>query len=367
MAARAGDAGTCYVHRMSSEPDITGPQTIYAPAPDRYDDTEYRRCGRSGLLLPAISLGLWQNFGDDRPLATSRAILRRAFDLGITHFDLANNYGPPYGSAELNFGRIFAEDFAALRHELVISTKAGYDMWPGPYGDHGSRKYLLDSLDQSLARMRLDHVDIFYSHRFDPETPLEETMGALDTAVRAGKARYVGISSYGAERTREAAAILLRMGTPLLIHQPSYSMFNRWVEPELLDVLEGEGIGCIAFSPLAQGLLTDKYLDGIPDDSRVRRGQAFSDSLLTDANVERARALNEIASRRGQSLAQMAIAWVLRDRRVTSALIGASSVAQLNDSVAALERREFSPDELAEIDRYAVDGEINIWASSHKG
>jgi L-glyceraldehyde 3-phosphate reductase len=352
---------------MTSEPDITGPQTIYAPAADRYDDAEFRRCGRSGLKLPPISLGLWQNFGDDRPLATSRAILRHAFDLGITHFDLANNYGPPYGSAELNFGRIFAEDFAALRHELVISTKAGYDMWPGPYGDHGSRKYLLDSLDQSLTRMRLDHVDIFYSHRFDPETPLEETMGALDTAVRAGKARYAGISSYSPERTLEAAAILRRIGTPLLIHQPSYSMFNRWVEPELLDVLQREGIGCIAFSPLAQGLLTDKYLDGIPDDSRVRRGQAFSDSLLTDANVERARALNEIASRRGQSLAQMAIAWVLRDRRVTSALVGASSVAQLENSVAALQRSAFSDDELAEIDRHAVDGQINIWASSSVG
>ena len=351
----------------TSEPDITGPRTIYAPAPGRYDDVAYRRCGRSGLQLPPISLGLWQNFGDDRPLATSRAILRRAFDLGITHFDLANNYGPPYGSAELNFGRIFAEDFAALRHELVISTKAGYDMWPGPYGDHGSRKYLLDSLDQSLQRMRVDHVDIFYSHRFDPDTPLEETMGALDTAVRSGKARYVGISSYSPERTLEAAAILRRLGTPLLIHQPSYSMFNRWVEPELLDVLQREGIGCIAFSPLAQGLLTDKYLDGIPADSRVRRGQAFSDSLLTDANVERARALNEIASGRGQSLAQLAIAWVLRDRRVTSALIGASSVAQLENSVAARARPDFSDDELAEIDRYAVDGEINIWATSSQG
>jgi aryl-alcohol dehydrogenase-like predicted oxidoreductase len=339
----------------------------YVPRPDRYEQMRYRRVGASGISLPEISLGLWQNFGDDRPLANSRAILRRAFDLGITHFDLANNYGPPYGSAELNFGRVFAEDFAALRHELVISTKAGYDMWPGPYGDHGSRKYLLDSLDQSLTRMRLEHVDIFYSHRFDPETPLEETMGALDTAVRSGKARYVGISSYGPERTLEAAAILRRMGTPLLIHQPSYSMFNRWVESELLDVLDREGIGCIAFSPLAQGLLTAKYLDGIPDDSRVRRGQAFSDSLLTDANVERARALNEIAKGRGQSLAQMAIAWVLRDRRVTSALIGASSVAQLQDSFSALQRAEFSDDELVEIDRYAVDGEVNIWATSHQG
>jgi L-glyceraldehyde 3-phosphate reductase len=351
---------------MSSDADI-GPASLYAPASGRYDDVDYRRCGRSGLKLPPISLGLWQNFGDDRPLATSRAILRRAFDLGITHFDLANNYGPPYGSAETNFGRIFAEDFSRLRHELVISTKAGYDMWPGPYGDHGSRKYLLDSLDESLARLRLDHVDIFYSHRFDPETPLEETMGALDTAVRSGRARYAGISSYSPERTLDAAAILRRMGTPLLIHQPSYSMFNRWVEPELLDVLDREGIGCIAFSPLAQGLLTDKYLKGIPEDSRVRRGLHLDEGLITDANVERARALNEIAGRRGQSLAQMAIAWVLRDERVTSALIGASSVAQLENSVAALRDRDFSPEELQEIDRHAVDGEINIWASSSDG
>jgi L-glyceraldehyde 3-phosphate reductase len=348
---------------MSSDADI-GPATWYVPAPDRYEHVDYRRCGRSGLKLPPISLGLWQNFGDDRPLATSRAILRHAFDLGITHFDLANNYGPPYGSAESNFGRIFAEDFSRLRHELVISTKAGYDMWPGPYGEFGSRKYLLDSLDESLQRMRLDHVDIFYSHRFDPDTPLEETMGALDAAVRAGKARYVGISSYGPERTTEAAAILRRMGTPLLIHQPSYSMFNRWIESELLDVLEREGIGCIAFSPLAQGLLTDRYLDGVPSDSRVRRGLHFSEGLLTDANIERVRALNEIASRRGQSLAQMAIAWVLRDPRVTSALIGASSVAQLENSVAALQHLDFSADELVEIDRYAVDGQINIWARS---
>jgi L-glyceraldehyde 3-phosphate reductase len=348
---------------MSSDADI-GPASWYVPAPDRYDGVDYRRCGRSGLKLPPISLGLWQNFGDDRPLATSRAILRRAFDLGITHFDLANNYGPPYGAAETNFGRIFAEDFSRLRHEVVISTKAGYDMWFGPYGDHGSRKYLLDSLDESLQRMRLEHVDIFYSHRADPETPLEETMGALDTAVRSGKARYAGISSYSPERTLEAAAILRRMGTPLLIHQPSYSMFNRWIEPELLDVLDREGIGCIAFSPLAQGLLTDRYLDGIPADSRVRRGLHFDEGLLTDANIERARALNDIAGRRGQSLAQMAIAWVLRDPRVTSALVGASSVAQLENSVAALEHPDFSADELADIDRYAVDGAINIWASS---
>ena len=342
----------------------TGPASVYVPAADRYEKLQYRRCGRSGLLLPPISLGLWQNFGDDRPVAVSRAILRRAFDLGITHFDLANNYGPPYGSAELNFGRIFAEDFHRLRDEVVISTKAGYDMWPGPYGDHGSRKYVLGSLDQSLGRMGLDYVDIFYSHRFDPETPLRETMGALDAAVRQGKARYVGISSYSPERTEEAIAILRDLGTPLLIHQPSYSMFNRWIEDGLLDVLGREGVGCIAFSPLAQGLLTDKYLDGIPEDSRVRRGQAFSEDLVTDQNVERVRALNEIARARGQSLAQLALAWVLRDRRVTSALIGASSVAQLEQNVATLERLDLSGSELEEIDRYAVDGALNIWATS---
>jgi L-glyceraldehyde 3-phosphate reductase len=339
----------------------------YMAAPDRYEKRLYRRCGRSGIQLPAISLGLWQNFGDDHPLGVSRAIVRRAFDLGITHFDLANNYGPPYGSAEINFGRIFAEDFHRLRHEVVISTKAGYDMWPGPYGDHGSRKYLLDSLDQSLARMRLDHVDIFYSHRFDPETPLEETMGALDLAVRQGKARYVGISSYGPRRTEEAIEILRQLGTPLLIHQPSYSMFNRWIEGELLDVLGREGIGCIAFSPLAQGLLTDKYLDGIPEDSRVRRGVAFSEDLLTEENIERARALDAIASERGQTLAQLAIAWTLRDQRVTSALVGASSVAQLEQNVAALEHLQFDPAELEQIDRYAVDGSVNIWAPSSQG
>ena len=342
----------------------TGPASTYVPEPGRYDTTKYRRCGRSGLQLPMISLGLWQTFGDDRPLATSRAMLRRAFDLGITHFDLANNYGPPYGSAESNFGRIFSEDFARLRHELVISTKAGYDMWPGPYGDHGSRKYLLDSLDESLQRMRLDHVDIFYSHRFDPDTPLEETMGALHTAVQSGKARYVGISSYSPRHTEEAVEILSQMGTPLLIHQPSYSMFNRWIEPELLSVLEREGVGCIAFSPLAQGLLTSKYLDGIPEDSRARRGSSLRENLLNEENLERVRALNEIAARRGQSLAQMAIAWVLRDPRVTSALIGASSVAQLEDSHAAVNRLDFDDSELAEIERYAVDGQINIWASS---
>jgi L-glyceraldehyde 3-phosphate reductase len=347
-------------------PDLApfGPLPRYTPAEDRYDKIPYRRCGRSGVQLPAICLGLWQNFGDDRPLATSRAILRRAFDLGITHFDLANNYGPPYGSAEINFGRIFAEDFAGLRDELVISTKAGYDMWPGPYGNWGSRKYLLDSLDQSLGRMRLEHVDIFYSHRFDPATPLEETMSALDTAVRSGKARYAGISSYGPRRTEEAIQHLNELGTPLLIHQPSYSMFNRWIEGGLLDVLGRDGVGCIAFSPLAQGLLTDKYLDGIPENSRVRRGQAFSADLITDENIERARALNEIASQRGQTLAQLAIAWALRDERVTSALLGASSVTQLEQNVAALQRMDFDPDELAAIDRYAVDGELNVWASS---
>ncbi|HEY5189474.1 MAG TPA: L-glyceraldehyde 3-phosphate reductase [Solirubrobacteraceae bacterium] len=348
----------------SPEAAQRGPMSAYVPAPERYDTIPYRRCGRSGLLLPAISLGLWQNFGDDRPIAASRAILRRAFDLGITHFDLANNYGPPYGSAELNFGRIFAEDFHRLRDEVVISTKAGYDMWPGPYGDHGSRKYLLGSLDQSLSRMRLDYVDIFYSHRLDAETPLEETMGALDFAVRSGKARYAGISSYSAQRTEEASQILRRLGTPLLIHQPSYSMFNRWVEPELLDVLEREGAGAIAFSPLAQGLLTDKYLNGIPEDSRVRRGEHLSEDLITEENVTRARALAEIASARGQTLAQLAIAWVLRDARITSALIGASSVAQLEQNIAALEKLELEASELDAIDSYAVDGEINIWASS---
>jgi L-glyceraldehyde 3-phosphate reductase len=341
-----------------------GPASVYAPAPDRYDHIEYRRCGRSGLLLPPISLGLWQNFGDDRPLGISRAILRRAFDLGITHFDLANNYGPPYGSAETNFGRIFAEDFRHLRDELVISTKAGYDMWPGPYGDRGSRKYLLASLDQSLTRLGLDHVDIFYSHRFDSETPLEETMGALDSAVRMGKARYVGISSYSPRRTEEAIEILRHLGTPLLIHQPSYSMFNRWIEAELLDVLQREGVGCIAFSPLAQGLLTNKYVDGIPEDSRVRRGLHFSEDLITPENLERVRALNAIAAERGQSLAQLAIAWVLRDPRVTSALVGASSVAQLENTFAALERADFDDAELAQIDRYAIDGALNIWAQS---
>src|SRR5881296_2933126 len=331
---------------------------------DRYTRMPYRRTGRSGLQLPAISLGLWQNFGSDRPLETSRAILRRGFDLGITHFDLANNYGPPYGSAEENFGRILAEDFRLLRDELIISTKAGYDMWPGPYGIWGSRKYLLASLDQSLRRTGLEYVDIFYSHRFDPQTPLEETMGALDTAVRQGKALYVGISSYSAQRTREAAAILARMGTRLLIHQPSYSMLNRWIEPELLDILGQEGVGCIVFSPLAQGMLTDRYLRGIPEGSRASRTATLSPDLITDEALEKIRALNEIASARGQSLAQMALAWALRDPRVTSALAGASSVDQLETNVAALERMDFTDDELAEIDRHATDSGINLWAAS---
>jgi L-glyceraldehyde 3-phosphate reductase len=334
----------------------------YVAAEGRYEEMTYRRCGRSGLKLPAISLGLWQNFGDDRPLANSRAILRRAFDLGITHFDLANNYGPPYGSAETNFGRIFAEDLSSHRDEIVISTKAGYDMWPGPYGEWGSRKYLLSSLEQSLRRMRLDHVDIFYSHRLDPETPLEETMGALDTAVRSGKARYIGISSYGPRRTREAVALLRQLGTPLLIHQPSYSLVNRWIEPELLDVLGQEGVGSIVFSPLAQGLLTDRYLNGIPEDSRVNAGNYFSKELLSEENLERVRRLSEIASERGQTLAQMAIAWVLRDERVTSALLGASSVRQLEDNVAALSNMDFDAAELERIDRHAQEGEVNLWA-----
>ena len=337
----------------------------YAPAGDRYDQMRYNRCGRSGLLLPAISLGLWWNFGDDRPFDTSRAIVRRAFDLGITHFDLANNYGPPYGSAEQNFGRLMRQDLQPYRNELVISTKAGWDMWPGPYGDRGSRKYLLASLDQSLARMGLEYVDIFYSHRFDPDTPLEETMGALDTAVRQGKALYAGISSYSAEKTREAAAILDELGTPLLIHQPSYSMLNRWIELDLLDALEELGVGCIVFSPLAQGMLTDKYLGGVPEGSRVGlQRPSFSSEFLTEDALDKIRALNEIAKGRGQTLAQMALAWALRDPRVTSALIGASSVEQLEDNVAALERPDFSDEELTEIERYATESGINIWAVS---
>ena len=328
----------------------------------RYDLMSYRRCGRSGISLPAISLGLWHNFGDDMPLMTQRTILRRAFDLGITHFDLANNYGPPYGAAEKNFGRLFDDDFRPYRDELIISTKAGWDMWPGPYGELGSRKYMLASLDQSLARIGLDYVDIFYHHRFDSDTPLEESLGALDTAVRQGKALYVGISSYSGKRTAEAVSILRAMGTPLLIHQPSYSMLNRWIEEDLLDVLSHEGVGCIAFSPLAQGMLTDRYLNGIPGDSRAAQGKSLGHHLLNDDNMARIRGLNEIALRRGQTLAQLAISWVMRDPRVTSVLLGASSVAQLEQNVDALQHLEFSTTELAEIDEHAVDGDINLWA-----
>ncbi len=324
----------------------------------------YNRSGRSGLKLPAVSLGLWWNFGAVRPLETSRAIVRRAFDLGITHFDLANNYGPPYGSAEENFGRLLAEDLAPYRDELVISSKAGYDMWPGPYGEWGSRKYLLASLDQSLRRLGLDYVDIFYSHRLDPETPLEETMGALDAAVRQGKALYVGVSSYSAPKTREAAEILRGLGTPLLIHQPSYSLLNRWIEPDLLDTLEELGVGCIGFSPLAQGLLTDRYLDGVPEGSRASRPASLSPDLLTEETLDKVRALNEIAARRGQTLAQLALAWTLRDPRMTSTVIGASSVAQLDANVAALASTALSRAELDEIDRYATESDINLWARS---
>ncbi|HKE79589.1 MAG TPA: L-glyceraldehyde 3-phosphate reductase [Solirubrobacteraceae bacterium] len=336
----------------------------YVPAEDRYDAMPYRRCGRSGLQLPAISFGLWQNFGDTRPLETSRAIVRHAFDRGITHFDLANNYGPPYGTAEINFGRLLAEDLRPWRDELVISTKAGYDMWPGPYGDRGSHKYLLASLDQSLKRMGLEYVDIFYSHRLDPDTPLEETLGALDTAVLQGKALYAGISSYSAERTEQAITILRDLGTPLLIHQPSYSLLNRWIEPDLLDVLGREGVGAIVFSPLGQGMLTDRYLAGVPEDSRAARDESLSRTMLSDENLDRIRALNEIAQRRGQTLAQLALAWTLRDPRVTSTLIGASSIEQLDQNLGALRRLDFDDDELAEIDRYAVDSGINIWEPS---
>jgi L-glyceraldehyde 3-phosphate reductase len=340
-------------------------RVTYLADPSRYENALYRRTGRSGLDLPAISLGLWHNFGDDMPLNTQRAILRRAFDRGVTHFDLANNYGPPYGSAEKNFGTIFAQDFRPYRDELVLSTKAGYDMWPGPYGQGGgSRKYLLSSLDQSLARMGVDYVDIFYSHRFDPTTPLEETMGALDTAVRSGRALYAGISSYSGERTREAVAILRELGTPLLIHQPSYSMLNRWIEEDLLDVLGEEGVGCIAFSPLAQGMLTSKYLDGVPQGSRASQDKSLSPDLLTDQTLHHVRALNEMAAARGQSLAQMALAWALRDERVTSVLIGASSVVQLDDSLGALDTLAFTDDELGAIDKHAVEGGINLWKTS---
>ncbi len=344
----------------------------YLAAENRYDTFDpssgapFRRCGRSGLLLPPISLGLWHNFGDDRTLETQRAILRRAFDRGVTHIDLANNYGPPYGSAERNFGTIYAQDLRPYRDELILSTKAGYDMWPGPYGQGGgSRKYLLASLDQSLTRMGVDYVDIFYSHRSDPDTPLEETMGALDSAVRAGKALHVGISSYSPQRTREAVAILRELGTPLLIHQPSYSMLNRWIEEELLDVLGETGVGCIAFSPLAQGMLTGKYLDGdIPADSRAAQGRFLRPEMLTEQTLTHLRALDAMAKGRGQSLAQLALAWALRDERVTSVLIGASSVAQLEDNLGALGGPAFTADELATIDQHAVDGGINLWSAS---
>ena len=336
----------------------------YVADDGRYDVQPYRRCGRSGLKLPAVSLGFWHNFGDDKPLETQRAVMRRAFDLGVSHFDLANNYGPPYGGAESNVGRILAEDFAAYRDELVISSKAGWDMWPGPYGDHGSRKYLRASLDQSLTRLGLDYVDIFYHHRPDPETPLEETMGALDAAVRSGKALYVGISSYGPEDTRRAAELLADLGTPLLIHQPSYSMFNRWIEGGLLDVLGDVGAGCIAFTALAQGLLTNRYLNGIPEDSRAAQGKSLDAETITPAVLDRARALHDVAAARGQSLAQLALAWVLRDARMTSTLIGASSVAQLEDNVAAVQRLDFSDAELAAIEELAEEAGVDLWAES---
>jgi L-glyceraldehyde 3-phosphate reductase len=336
----------------------------YVAAEGRYETMPYRRCGRSGIKLPTISLGLWNRFGDDTPITNQRAIIRRAFDLGITHIDLANNYGPPYGSSEINFGRILREDLKPYRDELIISTKAGYDMWPGPYGEWGSRKYLLASLDQSLDRMGLDYVDIFYSHRFDPDTPLEETIGALDTAVRQGKALYAGISSYSAERTAEAVEIARSLGTPITIHQPSYSLLNRWIEPEVLDTCGEQGLGIIAFSPLGQGMLTDRYLGGIPEDSRAAKDFYLKKDFINEENMARVKALNEIAQGRGQALAQMALAWVLRDERVTSALIGASSVEQLETNVAALEKLDFRADELAEIDKYAVDAGINIWAQS---
>jgi len=343
----------------------------YRAAENRYDSASptgamaYRRTGRSGLKLPEVSLGLWHNFGDDKPLETQRAILRRAFDLGVTHFDLANNYGPPYGAAEANFGRHLAADFRPYRDELVISTKAGYDMWPGPYGEWGSRKYLTASLDQSLSRMGLDYVDIFYSHRFDPDTPLEETMGALASAVQQGKALYVGISSYSAENTRKAASILRDLGVPLLIHQPSYSMLNRWIEEDgLLDALAEQGAGCIGFAPLAQGLLTDRYLHGIPEGSRAAQGKSLDPAALTEQTLFKLRALNDIAAKRGQSLAQLALKWLLRDERMTSALIGASSVAQLEANVASVQGEPLTDEELAEIDRYATDADINIWSAS---
>ncbi len=339
--------------------------STYVADPARYDSMEYRRCGRSGLLLPAISLGLWHNFGDDRPWETQRDICHRAFDLGVTHFDLANNYGPPYGAAEANFGRILAADLGRYRDELIISTKAGYDMWPGPYGNFGSRKYLLASLDQSLARMGLEYVDIFYSHRVDPDTPVEETVGALAAAVQQGKALYVGISSYSSARTREAARLLAELNVPLLIHQPSYSMLNRWLEGDhLLDTLAEVGAGCIAFSPLAQGLLTDRYLHGIPQGSRAATGGALAADSITGDRLARVRGLTEVATRRGQTLAQLALVWALRDPRMTSLVIGASSVRQLEDNIAALSNTALSAEELAEIDRHAVDAGINLWKTS---
>ena len=351
---------------------MTDARDPYLAAPDRYDTKatgmDYRPCGRSGLLLPLISLGLWQNFGADKPLETQRAILRRAFDRGVTHFDLANNYGPPFGQAEINFGMFLKHDFAAYRDELIISTKAGWDMWPGPYGQGGgSRKYVLASLDQSLRRLGLDYVDIFYSHRFDPETPIEETMMALDTAVRSGRALYAGISSYSATKTREAASIARELGTPLLIHQPSYNLLNRWVEDGLLDVLEREGVGCIGFSALAQGLLTDKYLDGVPADSRAGRYGTFGEAELSEDNLERLRGLHGIAQERGQTLAQLALAWALRDPRMTSLVIGASSVAQLEQNVAALDRLDFTADELERIDAFAVEGGVDLWKGARVG
>jgi L-glyceraldehyde 3-phosphate reductase len=336
----------------------------YVASPDRYERLPYRRCGQSGLKLPVVSLGLWQNFGDATALDTQRAIIRRAFDRGVTHIDLANNYGPPYGAAEINFGRILREDLRPYRDELVISTKAGYDMWPGPYGDRGSRKYLLASLDQSLRRMDLEYVDIFYSHRADPDTPLEETMGALDTAVRSGKALYAGISSYSPQRTADAARIARQLGTRLLLHQPSYSMLNRWIERGLLDVLEHEGIGCITFSPLAQGMLTRKYLRGVPAGSRASRPGSLPPDLLSERNLAHVRALNEIAQARGQTLAQMALAWALRDQRVTSVLVGASSTEQLEENLSAVGGPPLRADELAAIDAHAVEADINIWAES---
>lgn len=337
---------------------------VYQADAQRYASMQYRRSGRSGLRLPLISIGLWHNFGGTSSLELGRAMLRRSFDLGITHFDLANNYGPPPGSAESAFGKLLQQDFLPYRDELIISTKAGYDMWPGPYGEWGSRKYLLSSLDQSLKRMGLDYVDIFYSHRFDPDTPLEETMGALDTAVRQGKALYVGISSYSPAKTAEAVAILRQMGTPCLIHQPSYSMLNRWIEEALLDTLQQEGMGCIAFSPLAQGLLSDKYLKGVPDGSRASKGGSFLGEFLSEQNLKMVRDLNQVAAERGQSLAQLALAWALRDPRMTSVLIGASSVQQIEENVAALQHLAFSAEELAKIDQIAHDGGISLWAKS---